>query len=85
MIKNIPNKMSDKDLMSFIAKVCPRRIDFMYLRMDFQNGKSDRPEPSRWQLLTIGYKGCNVGYAFVNFISVEDLLHFTKARLGVKW
>lgn len=39
MIKNIPNKMSDKDLMSFIAKVCPRRIDFMYLRMDFQNGK----------------------------------------------
>jgi hypothetical protein len=33
----------------------------------------------------IGHKGCNVGYAFVNFISVEDLLHFTKARLGVKW
>lgn len=66
MIKNIPNKMSDKDLMSFIAKVCPRRIDFMYLRMDFQNG-------------------CNVGYAFVNFITVEDLLRFTKARLGVKW
>ena len=39
MIKNIPNKMSDKDLLSFIANVCPRRIDFMYLRMDFQNGK----------------------------------------------
>ena len=39
MIKNIPNKMSDKDLLSFIAKVCPRKIDFMYLRMDFQNGK----------------------------------------------
>ena len=39
MIKNIPNKMSDKDLLSFIAKVCPRRIDFMYLRMDFQNGE----------------------------------------------
>lgn len=41
MIKNIPNKMSDKDLLSFIAKVCPRRIDFMYLRMDFQNGEFD--------------------------------------------
>lgn len=39
MIKNIPNKMSDKDLLSFVAKVCPRRIDFMYLRMDFQNGE----------------------------------------------
>ncbi|OBZ67253.1 Meiosis protein mei2 [Grifola frondosa] len=66
MIKNIPNKMSDKDLLAFINKVCPRRIDFMYLRMDFQNG-------------------CNVGYAFVNFISVQDLLHFAKTQLGVKW
>ena len=39
MIKNIPNKMSHADLEAYIAKVCPRRIDFMYLRMDFQNGK----------------------------------------------
>ena len=38
MIKNIPNKMTDKDLKNFIDRVCPRRIDFMYLRMDFQNG-----------------------------------------------
>ena len=38
MIKNIPNKMSDKDLLDFINRVCPRRIDFLYLRMDFQNG-----------------------------------------------
>jgi hypothetical protein len=38
MIKNIPNKMSDKDLIVFIGKVCPRKIDFLYLRMDFQNG-----------------------------------------------
>ncbi|OCH88259.1 hypothetical protein OBBRIDRAFT_780412 [Obba rivulosa] len=66
MIKNIPNKMSDKDLLAFIDRVCPRRIDFLYLRMDFQNG-------------------CNVGYAFVNFIAVGDLLHFAKTQLGVKW
>ncbi|KAJ3547205.1 hypothetical protein NMY22_g1742 [Coprinellus aureogranulatus] len=39
MIKNIPNKMSDRDLIAYINKVCPRRIDFLYLRMDFQNGK----------------------------------------------
>lgn len=39
MIKNIPNKMSDKDLLNFIERVCPRKIDFMYLRMDFQNGE----------------------------------------------
>ena len=38
MIKNIPNKMTDRDLKNFIDRVCPRRIDFMYLRMDFQNG-----------------------------------------------
>ncbi|PSR72153.1 hypothetical protein PHLCEN_2v11945, partial [Hermanssonia centrifuga] len=66
MVKNIPNKMSDKDLMNFIGRVCPRKIDFLYLRMDFQNG-------------------CNVGYAFVNFITVQDLLHFAKTQLGVKW
>ncbi|THH29630.1 hypothetical protein EUX98_g4565 [Antrodiella citrinella] len=66
MVKNIPNKMTDKDLLDFISKVCPRRIDFLYLRMDFQNG-------------------CNVGYAFVNFITVQDLLHFASTQLGVKW
>ncbi|KAI0075343.1 hypothetical protein K474DRAFT_1599954 [Panus rudis PR-1116 ss-1] len=66
MIKNIPNKMSDQDLLRFIYKVCPRKIDFLYLRMDFQNG-------------------CNVGYAFVNFITVQDLLHFAKTCLNVRW
>jgi len=30
-------------------------------------------------------EGCNVGYAFVNFIDVKDLLAFAKAKLGVKW
>ena len=39
MIKNIPNKLTDKDLIEFIGKVCPRKIDFLYLRMDFQNGE----------------------------------------------
>ena len=38
MIKNIPNKMTDKELITYINKICPRRIDFLYLRMDFQNG-----------------------------------------------
>ncbi|KAG1716633.1 hypothetical protein ID866_511 [Astraeus odoratus] len=66
MIKNIPNKMTDRELIDFINNVCPRRIDFLYLRMDFQNG-------------------CNVGYAFVNFINVEDLLRFAKAKLNERW
>ena len=40
MIKNIPNKMSDRDLLAYIWRVCPRKIDFLYLRMDFRNGES---------------------------------------------
>ena len=39
MIKNIPNKLTDRDLIEYINRVCPRKIDFLYLRMDFQNGK----------------------------------------------
>ncbi|KXN85367.1 Meiosis protein mei2 [Leucoagaricus sp. SymC.cos] len=66
MIKNIPNKMTAKDLIQYINEVAPRKIDFLYLRMDFKNG-------------------CNVGYAFVNFIRVQDMLKFAKKRLGVKW
>jgi hypothetical protein len=38
MVKNIPNKMTDRELIAYINKVCPRKIDFLYLRMDFQNG-----------------------------------------------
>jgi hypothetical protein len=29
--------------------------------------------------------GCNVGYAFVNFIDVQDLLKFARAKLAVAW
>ncbi|KAK7013474.1 RNA recognition motif 2, partial [Favolaschia claudopus] len=61
MIKNIPNRISDKQLMAHIDNVCPRKIDF---------------------LLT---SGRNAGYAFVNFITVQDLMHFAKAKLGEKW
>ncbi|CEL60683.1 Meiosis protein mei2 OS=Schizosaccharomyces pombe (strain 972 / ATCC 24843) GN=mei2 PE=1 SV=1 [Rhizoctonia solani AG-1 IB] len=66
MLKNIPNKMSTKNLIDFIEVVTPRAIDFLYLRFDFQNE-------------------CNVGYAFVNFINISDLLTFMKAKLGRKW
>lgn len=85
MIKNIPNKMTDRELIAYINKICPRRIDFLYLRMDFQNGTKP--------VMLYGFHGvdmacsigCNVGYAFVNFISVEDLLRFAKTTLGEKW
>jgi hypothetical protein len=84
MVKNIPNKMTDKELITYINKVCPRRIDFLYLRMDFQNGMA-------FTVLTMSVDadrvraGCNVGYAFVNFIEVQDLLQFAQKRLNEKW
>ncbi|ODV93815.1 hypothetical protein PACTADRAFT_61332 [Pachysolen tannophilus NRRL Y-2460] len=28
---------------------------------------------------------CNVGYCFINFISVEAIITFVKARVGKKW
>ncbi|KAG8851545.1 hypothetical protein FRB91_007759 [Serendipita sp. 411] len=31
------------------------------------------------------HSSANVGYAFVNFVDVADLLKFAKAKLGVKW
>jgi hypothetical protein len=40
MIKNIPNKMTSKELVKFIGDVCPLAIDFLYLRIDFANGKA---------------------------------------------
>lgn len=44
MIKNIPNKMSDKNLEDYIAQVCPGQIDFLYLRIDFSNGELSTSE-----------------------------------------
>jgi hypothetical protein len=32
MLKNIPNKMSDRDLIQFINNVISRKVDFLYLR-----------------------------------------------------
>lgn len=76
--------MSDRDLLDFIERVCPRKIDFLYLRMDFQNGKSVTYERC-FVCSNCEFTGCNVGYAFVNFIAVQDLLSFASTQLGVKW
>lgn len=40
MIRNIPNKVCDRELLDYINEVVPHSVDFFYLRMDFQNGKS---------------------------------------------
>ncbi|KAK1225716.1 hypothetical protein PQX77_011336 [Marasmius sp. AFHP31] len=66
MIKNVPNKLSSTDLLSFIHSTVGNRVDFLYLRIDFRNE-------------------CNFGYAFVNFIGVEDLVGFVRERGGRRW
>ena len=64
MIKNIPNKLSDKDLIEYIGRVCPRKIDFLYLRMDFQNGESITRVPSKdYAKLVVCRMQCWLWYA----------------------
>ncbi|KAK7034770.1 hypothetical protein VNI00_012177 [Paramarasmius palmivorus] len=66
MVKNIPNKVTGKELQIFIDEACGRRIDFMYLRIDYRTR-------------------ANYGYAFVNFLTCQDLLRFVRAKMNRKW
>ncbi|KAG9095832.1 hypothetical protein FRC07_011026, partial [Ceratobasidium sp. 392] len=87
MLKNIPNKMSTKNLIDFIDQVTPRAIDFLYLRFDFQNEcnvgyafvRAHPPLKSLTAWPTPSF------VPQVNFINISDLLTFMKARLGRKW
>ncbi|GAA6016028.1 hypothetical protein JCM8202_005385 [Rhodotorula sphaerocarpa] len=38
MIKNIPNKMQDTEVMAYIEEIVGRAFDFFYLRCDYSNG-----------------------------------------------
>ncbi|KAA1470056.1 hypothetical protein DENSPDRAFT_774332 [Dentipellis sp. KUC8613] len=66
MFKSLPRRLNGDELLGFIAQVCPRRVDFIYVKMDTRIGR-------------------NLGTAFVNFMTPDDLLSFAKARLGTKW
>ena len=39
MIKNISNKMGDSDFTAHIANICLRKINCLYLHMDFRDGE----------------------------------------------
>lgn len=66
MLRNIPNKVTQQQLKDIIDQSSGGKYDFMYLRIDFNNG-------------------CNVGYAFINFVDPLDIINFVEARGGKRW
>lgn len=66
MIKNIPNKYTQKMLLQTIDIKFKGSYDFLYLPIDFKNR-------------------CNVGYAFINFISPITIVSFSGEFNGKKW
>eukprot|EP01103_Thecamoeba_quadrilineata_P002247 TRINITY_DN12237_c0_g1_i1.p1 TRINITY_DN12237_c0_g1~~TRINITY_DN12237_c0_g1_i1.p1 ORF type:complete len:999 (-),score=200.18 TRINITY_DN12237_c0_g1_i1:170-3166(-) len=66
MIKNIPNKYSQKMLLSAVDEKHKGLYDFFYLPIDFKNK-------------------CNVGYAFINFISPLSISSFYSIFNHSKW
>lgn len=39
MIRNIPNRMACRQLLSYINEVTPKSVDFIYLRVDYARSK----------------------------------------------
>lgn len=66
MIKNIPNKYTEKMILQQIDECCKDGYDFFYLPIDFRNK-------------------CNVGYAFMNMRTPEDILPLYEHLNNKKW
>ena len=66
MIKNIPNKYTEKMILQQIDECCKDGYDFFYLPIDFRNK-------------------CNVGYAFMNMKTTEDILPLYAHLNNKKW
>ncbi|OIR56935.1 MAG: RNA-binding protein involved in meiosis Mei2 [Amphiamblys sp. WSBS2006] len=66
MIKNIPNKYTQKMFIETIDKTHRGLYNFVYLVFDFKNE-------------------CNLGYAFINFVSSDAAILFIERYEGKKW
>jgi len=66
MIKNIPNKYTEKMILQQIDECCKDGYDFFYLPIDFRNK-------------------CNVGYAFMNMKTPDDILPLYAHLNNKKW
>lgn len=75
MIRNIPNKYSQAQLLSVLDQTLVRGkdYDFLYLRMDFVNKCN---VVSSFQIQ---------GYCFINFTSSSAVEKFTVDRVGKRW
>jgi hypothetical protein len=74
MIKNIPNKYTQKMLISTFDEKFKKTYDFIYLPIDFK------------VFLNLKIKNrCNVGYSFINFINIETIPDFYESFNEKKW
>ncbi|BGO93738.1 hypothetical protein NBRC10512_006618 [Rhodotorula toruloides] len=85
MIKNIPNKMKDYEVMEFIDEASSPLRSFPVARTHFARPQVVGRSYDFFYLRCDYSNGCNVGYGFVNFTSTTALLQFAKARLGTRW
>lgn len=101
MLRNIPNKLNQKELKKIVDSSSFGSYDFMYLRIDFSNNckyVDDASPVTDTQSLT----SHSVGYAFINFTDPLDIIRvrprgpyqiekvltmvkFVEARSNKKW
>lgn len=84
MIKNIPNKYSQKMLLAAVDERHKGQYDFFYLPIDFKVRSFIFPNRTNDYFFYLQNK-CNVGYAFINFIDCKNIVSFYEEFHGKKW